>query len=374
MSSTNHPAPFAIYFPQFYPTPTNDRAWGQGFTDWSLVAQANLRPSWSRRAPAAGYYDGASLDVHRRQFDQMRAYGLGGMGVYHYWFQAGQELPAFEANLLSPPCADAPPWFLIWATENWSRRWLGDSTPFLSMASSPTPSEIALHCDHLARCFAHPSYWRWQGKPVFVWYNLAHFERPEELVSQYRNELARRGFDAAFGHFVKNPFDISYSPLVDFSYMFEPRLFFGSLKAARGNRSQQALKTFKSLFGEAALGRLLIWLDRVQTRGTTYTAEQFFSYLGSDKRLKWVRDSGAHVQEVLSPGWNNLPRYGQRFTALAEIDAGRFGECVRKARAGSSLPVLINAWNEWSEGAAIEPCAYFGDRYLRALNLSPVAN
>ena len=32
-----------------------------------------------------------------------------------------------------------------------------------------------------------------------------------------------------------------------------------------------------------------------------------------------------------------------------------------------TLPPLINAWNEWSEGAAIEPCAYLGTRYLDAL-------
>lgn len=48
--------PFAIYFPQFYPTKTNDDAWGAGFTGLALVANSNLRDAWPRRAPATGFY------------------------------------------------------------------------------------------------------------------------------------------------------------------------------------------------------------------------------------------------------------------------------------------------------------------------------
>ena len=70
------------------------------------------------------------------------------------------------------------------------------------------------------------------------------------------------------------------------------------------------------------------------------------------------------------PGWNNAPRYGERFTALADVPAAAFGELLR-APSRSDLPLLINAWNEWSEGAAIEPCAYLGTRYLDALGSAP---
>jgi hypothetical protein len=31
------------------------------------------------------------------------------------------------------------------------------------------------------------------------------------------------------------------------------------------------------------------------------------------------------------------------------------------------LPILVNAWNEWTETAAIEPCAYLGTRYADAI-------
>ena len=65
--------PFAVYFPQFYPTATNDMAWGAGFTDWALVANANMRKHWPRRAPAAGFYDGSSTTVHAHQMAEAKA-------------------------------------------------------------------------------------------------------------------------------------------------------------------------------------------------------------------------------------------------------------------------------------------------------------
>ena len=56
-----------------------------GFTDWTLVANANLREAWPRRAPAAGYYDGSSPLVHARQIGEALDAGIGGFGIYHFF-------------------------------------------------------------------------------------------------------------------------------------------------------------------------------------------------------------------------------------------------------------------------------------------------
>ena len=42
---------FAIYFPQFYSIPVNEKAWGAYFTDWTLVANANLHQLWDTLVP-----------------------------------------------------------------------------------------------------------------------------------------------------------------------------------------------------------------------------------------------------------------------------------------------------------------------------------
>ena len=360
--------PFAIYFPQYYPTITNDRAWGSGFTDWTLVANANLRNSWDRRAPERGFYDGSSRLVHQKQIVEARAAGLGGFGVYHYWFYSHQELSAFEETLIQrDDKSDGFSWFLIWASEGWSKRWIGDATQLVTLTAEPTTTDIQRHCDYLATCFQQPSYWKWEGKPLFVWYNLGHFINPERVVLSYKEQLSRRGFDVATAHFVKNPFDIQYSKLTDASYLFEPRLFFGSRTAARGNRSKKAMDFCQRLVGRGNVEKLLILIDRFQRTGTTYSAADFLSYMASAERLSLVSTSDRPVQEVISPGWNNTPRYGNRFTALECLTPEAFCKLVQRARNAGMLPPLINAWNEWSEGAAIEPCAYLGRSYLDAV-------
>jgi hypothetical protein len=358
--------PFVIYFPQFYPTPTNDQAWGHGFTDWSLVANANLRDQWLRRAPRRGFYNGAMPEVHLAQIEEMKRFGLGGFAVYHYWFYTHQELGAFESTLLQR--TPGLPWFMVWASEGWSKRWVGDPTSILGLTEAPTDAEIANHCDYLVKCFENSDYLRIGGRPLFLIYNLSHFTRPEDVLERYRKALEQRGHDVCFGHFVKNPFDIQYSRLVDVTYLFEPRLFFGIQRAGRGGTSKGIHDKLKSFLGDAFISRILLLLDRFQQRGTTYDAESFLSYLESEERSHLLRGIQSPTQDVLSPGWNNTPRYSERFTALRNIDPIVFANELRvSSNRCKSLPPLVNAWNEWSEGAAIEPCAYLGARYLDAI-------
>lgn len=358
--------PFVIYFPQFYPTATNNHAWGHGFTDWSLVANANLRDLWARRAPQRGFYDGASPNVHQAQIDEMKHFGLGGFAVYHYWFYTHQELGAFESTILTR--GPGLPWFLIWASESWSKRWLGDPTPILRLTEAPTDADIGNHCDYLAKCFECSDYLRIDGRPLFIFYNLSHFKNPEGILAHYRMAMKQRGHDVCLGHFIKNPFDVQYSRLVDITYLFEPRLFFGMQRNGRGGAAKLIYDVVKSVLGEAVLSRLMLLMDRVQQRGTTYDAKLFISYLQSEERAAVIRSVQGPVQDVLSPGWNNTPRYSERFTAMESIDAQVFSRLLMESSDRCKLlPPLVNAWNEWSEGAAIEPCAYLGTRYLDAI-------
>jgi hypothetical protein len=362
--------PFAIYFPQFYPIPANDRAWGIGFTDWALLANANMLNLWQRRAPKAGYYDGSSRITHHRQIAEAKCSGLGGFALYHYWFYTQQVLGAFENTLLSGTSSESSfPWFLIWATESWSKRWVGNSQVLIELPSNPTRTQIESHCDHLAICFSHPDYVRWRHKPLFVFYNLAHFVRPESIVVAYRSALFARGVDVAIGHFVKRPSDFSYCSFVDLSYLFEPRLFFSSISKSRGLLASKLLVAFEKISSRQLREAALVVVDKLFCkRGLSISDRKFLYYLVSSARSEYLSAIPHPYQEVVSPGWNNTPRYRGNFTELRPLAPAAFANIIENSLSKSDLPVLINAWNEWSEGAAVEACAYYGTRYLDAIS------
>jgi hypothetical protein len=174
----------------------------------------------------------------------------------------------------------------------------------------------------------------------------------------------------AVAHVVKNPFDLVHCAFTDASYMFEPRLFFGSQKATRGSTAKSTLNMVKKVVRTAVTETLLVAMDRLQKSGTTHSAARFLAYMDSPARAAWLAATQQPCQEVLSPGWNNSPRYGERFTALETLDPLTFGKLVGEALRKCDLPPLLNAWNEWSEGAAIEPCAYLGRSYLDAVTVA----
>jgi hypothetical protein len=102
--------------------------------------------------------------------------------------------------------------------------------------------------------------------------------------------------------------------------------------------------------------------------GASYTFPEFLRYFASDERQRFSRSSACPVQDIVTCGWNNAPRYRSRFTKLEVPTVEQFSSMMDAVAASaarcSEIPILCNAWNEWSEGAAIEPCSYLGDTLL----------
>jgi lipopolysaccharide biosynthesis protein len=72
-------------------------------------------------------------------------------------------------------------------------------------------------------------------------------------------------------------------------------------------------------------------------------------------------------------GWDNTPRRGSAGTCFHDSTPAHYAAWLAEAAyfakqkpIGGSSHVFINAWNEWGEGAHLEPDQKFGHAYLRA--------
>ena len=72
------------------------------------------------------------------------------------------------------------------------------------------------------------------------------------------------------------------------------------------------------------------------------------------------------------PGWDNSPRRRREALIIRNAMPETFQEWVRAAKAEAEKVrpdglLFVNAWNEWAEGAVLEPDQRNGDQFLQAL-------
>ena len=92
----SRPRIIAFYLPQYYPTPINDKWYGEGFTEWTSVRNAKplFRGHDQPRVPAdLGYYDLRDASVREAQAELAREAGIEGFCYYHYWFSKDHQDP-----------------------------------------------------------------------------------------------------------------------------------------------------------------------------------------------------------------------------------------------------------------------------------------
>jgi hypothetical protein len=362
---------YAIFFPQFHQVRVNDLAWGHGFSDWALVAAANAFDVWRRRSPVCGFYDLSKASEVQAQFEAAAVARLDGFGLYHYYFSDGGELDAVERYLHKSRPPDGFQYFFIWANENWSRRWAGRNTEILKTVS-PTPGrkQIADHVSYLRPYMESAAYTTIENKPMFVIYRPDVFADPAGTLELYRNEFARAGIYPSIGYFLKSVSDVEYSNIFDFCYVFEPRAFLNSSGIRKNKLAGHVFKKALKFLADERAEMVSEYVIRMLNRGARrHSFDSFLTYFGSGGRKTLLQSLKCPVQNVITCGWNNAPRYRQRFTEIEVPTLEQFSEMLelsfRDDGCSAMLPLLCNAWNEWSEGAAIEPCVYLGDGLLR---------
>lgn len=363
----------AIYFPQFHAITENDNWWGKGFTDWDNVRSGTPQyPGHDQpRVPLNGnYYDQSRLETLHWQVDLARQYGVYGFCHYHYWFD-GQQLLQTPTNLMRDnPDIDFP-FCLSWANETWSRRWDGrDHHVLMKQTHPPTQISWRAHFDYLIRAWTDPRAIKVDGKPVFVIYRPQNIEKLEEMLEFWRTLAHQHGLPGLYFMFQKSYVLPNRSQLKCFDGMFQFQPF-EAINSPGYN---------KDSIRHSLLFRMVRSLpERYQDWMRGFRAKFINELTLHDYETVWRALIEVRAEPGLTtfPGafvdWDNSSRYKRRATIFKGATPQVFGHWFAKlidSMPLRNLPenfVFLNAWNEWSESAYLEPDEKYGYQYLEAV-------
>ena len=353
--------PHLTFFPQFCREPLNDIAWYPGFNDWDLIR--NLPGGMRDRfRPAAGFYDlGSGADI-ALQFQSMAKSGWQAMALYQYFFDGKFALDGVEKFILAS-AENVPKFFVIWANESWSKRWVGKANEFIIRQTYSLEKHIIrAHVNRLCQLFAHSAYQHWNGRPVFVLYSAYDVPNLPEVLATYRAAFRSEGVDPLFG-FCASYVDLNFNAQqFEFCLEFQPRLFFNTMRqqaTPTTARAALALKRVAPSLYDALVGMRERRTRRRMAPRESFRYSDYLHMLEQDLFGRLLQQAyGIPVVRCLFYSWNNFPRYRGSSVVVthAKSDHEQFLKIVEQWTTTDAW-FLVNSWNEWSEGAALEPGA-----------------
>lgn len=369
----------AYYLPQFHAIPENDRAWGKGFTEWTNTKKAEplFEGHQQPKTPLNdNYYNLLDDSVKVWQANLAQRYGVFGFCYYHYWFKNGKMLLEKPAEQMLANKNITIPFCFSWANENWSKLWDGGNKELIAEQDYGSEEDWIAHFQYLLPFFKDERYITLNGEPVFLIYKPEEIPEVEKMLACWRKEAEKAGLKGIC-FMIQNPhwfFQPSYN-LGSFSYQIKFHPFFAMAYKGKSMEmlefSRKAFQVLKKLhlnhFAEVVLEKARRYRhqgDADQQKRLDYD-EMWSVILSSASRPEFIE--GAFVD------WDNTARKknGYMFLNASPEKFGKYmGQLFEKIRKNGQQPVVfLNAWNEWCEGAYLEPDTVNEYKYLEALKV-----
>lgn len=336
----------AFYLPQFHLIPENDNWWGRGFTEWTTLARGLPRfiGHYQPRIPRdLGYYSLDDVQPITRQAEYASQAGIHGFCFYHYWFN-GKTLLQKPIDLFIGEKSIPLNFCVMWANHDWTRAWTGKPDEIL-MAHDYEALDDNEFVEHFAALFRSEKYMRIGGRPLFFIYHPKLIPNARQRISRWR-DLFRRRHDE--------------QPLIFMSQV-------GSLDPSEfGLDGAMEFPPHKSRKDSQIPVEKLQLLD-MSFQGSVQPYESF--------ARQYINEPAPDFPLIKAActGWDNDPRRPASGLVLYDATPSKYEtwlrRCIEFAQEhpvyGENL-VAVNAWNEWTEGAYLEPDIYYGSAYLNA--------
>jgi len=336
----------AFYLPQFHPIPENDLWWGRGFTEWTNVVRAKPQfpGHYQPHLPGElGFYDLRLLEVQERQVYLAKLYGIYGFAFYFYWFAGKRLLERPLQQYIEHAQLDLP-FCLCWANENWTRRWDGRERELL-ITQQYGPGDDESFIAYIAKYLRDRRYIKINGRPLLIVYRPDLLPNARRTAQRWRAWCRDNGIGELYLAYTQ-----SFEARNPSSYGFDAAIEFPP-----NNTSAPIINEHIDSLNPAF-------------RGTVYDWTVFVT------QSRRYRSPGYTLFRGVNPSWDNEARrrgggaiyLGSSPSRYREWLANAIHDTIERFDTTEERIIFINAWNEWAEGAHLEPDQKYGYAYLQA--------
>jgi hypothetical protein len=337
--------------------------WPLGIGEWETVAnmqQRNPGHYWNRK-PLWGYINEADPNVMAMEIDAATEHGVNVFIFDWYWYDGR---PFMETTLdngfLKAKNVEMMNFYLMWANHEvvnvWDTRLAGVNEQNVIWTGKVDRQEFEKICKrNIEKYFKHPQYYKIDGKPVFMIYDipelisgLGGLEQTIDALKWFVEETKKAGFPGLDLQITMWGQNVNHS-------------------GVDGSRTSEPDKNFVEKLGF-----------------TSATHYQFVHFTDVNRDyleiMEDVKKEWTHIDSTfdlvyyphISVGWDNSPRTAKS-AVVKNNTPENFAKALRYAKEyvdnhPEQVPLItINSWNEWTETSYLQPCNVFGYGYLEAI-------
>ena len=363
------PKIIANYLPQFHQIPENDMWWGKNYTDWVAVKKA--KPLFADHAEPRiplndYYYDLSQKESIVWQTELAVKYGIYGFGIYHYWFSEKMNLLHKPAEIILNNKDIHIHYMFIWDNEPWKRTWsnirhANDWAPNFDDSSQNennltntgngiladliygTEDAWKEHFNYLLPFFKDERYIKIDNKPIFGFYQPRNDYNTIKKMAAYWDLLAK---------------DCGFS---------------GMICMSRDNHMNYDLE-YKFRYTPLVPNNLLSYL-KYKSKDIYTSKKQIIRFYDYDKCwAEIIKEAKRADSNTFLSGFvqfDDTPRRGKNGRVVTGASPEKFNRYLRQLLDISERQdkeyVFLTAWNEWGEGAYLEPDTINRYAYLSAV-------
>lgn len=345
------PKIISFYLPQFYENETNNKYFGKGFMEWYNVTKAipQFTGHYQPQLPIdVGFYNLSHDDIMYRQIELAKKYGIYGFCFYYYWFSGETLLEKPILNFLNNKELNFP-FCLMWTNETWTSIWGDGNHRNIIKKQELLTGDDDKFVKDILKYIQDERYIKVKDKPLLIIYQSKFFD--EDEFNTFLNNIKAKikelaGVDIYIlttNSGIKEQINEQIEGVIEFSHQNLP---------IQKYQSNMTGKYINSNFTGKVVDIKRAMSNKLHIINNKY------------KTFK-----------CLYPGWDNTPRKAYALNGCYVFDMGPkeykqwlsdLIKWTKNQHLKEEQFIYVNAWNEWAEGAHLEPDQHYGYAYLQA--------